>query len=716
MILKQKKIISLISAINVIAFIDSKSFAQEKEPDSEVIMVRGERANGPVKGYVAKQSSTASKTGSPILTTPQSVSVIGREELTDRNVQTTTQALQYTPGVFASTSAVSQRFDYFNIRGFDATLNGALLDGLRSTTAQSYVRYQPYGMERIEVLRGPAGFTYGIGSPGGVVNAISKQPTKKNIKEVEVNGGSYGRIQGQADFSGAIDKDKTLLYRLVGVIRKSGTQFRHVPDNTGYIAPSFSWKPDSNTSLTILSSFSRDEFGPPRPFLPIYGTVLPNPHGKIPRNRYLDGTHLDNHMTQMGLGYIFDHRFDDDSWSVHSASRYTYNDLSTETLTGMSLAKDMRTLNRAAYKFKITGRVFSTDNYGKKEWELGDLAKGTTVLGASWRNLGEDYSLLAGKANSIDIYRPTYGAGFSTPNLFTKTYQKANEVGIYTANTVTFAKRVILNFDARQDWAMVGTHNKISNGKTDQNDNKFTYLTGLTYATDVGVAPYVSYATTFAPMLGTDFYGNVFKPTEGKQIETGVKYQPTNLEALFTFAWFHIDQTNVKTTDPNNIQNSVQTGQVTSQGIEVSAVANITRDLKILANYTYNDLSTTKTTVPGAFHKIPTGLPEHMASFWGDYTVSKGKIAGLGLGFGVRYVGKTYADTLNTIKVPDFTLFDMAVHYKFNKRNPNNALNGLRLDVNLNNMFNKRYFSTCSAMSCNEGFGRTVAANLTYRW
>ncbi|CAI3956975.1 TonB-dependent siderophore receptor [Commensalibacter communis] len=712
---KQRIIVSLVYAINIAYFLDGyQSFAQEKDSDpvTETIVVRGERVNGPVHGYVAKQSSTASKTETSILKIPQSISVVGREEMDDRNVQTTTQALQYVPGVFASTSAASQRFDYFNIRGFDATLNGALLDGLRSTTAQSYARYQPFGMERIEVLRGPSGFLYGIGSPGGVVNAISKQPTKEKIREVGVNGGSYGRIQGEADFSGPIDKDKTLLYRVVGVIRKSGTQFRYVPDNTGYIAPSFSWKPDSNTSLTILSSFSRDEFGPPRPFLPIYGTILSNPNGKLKRNLYLDGRHLDNHMTQMGLGYIFDHRFDD-TWSIHSASRYTYNDLLTQTLSGMSLASDMRTLNRAAYEFRITGRVFSMDNYGKAEWGIGDIVKATSILGTSWRNLGEDYSLDFGRASSIDIYHPTYGAGFSAPTPFTQTYQKANEVGVYTAHTLTFVKHLVLNFDARQDWAMVDTRNKLSRATTSQNDNKFTYLTGLTYVTDFGAAPYFSYTTSFAPTLGTDFYGNTFKPTEGKQIEAGIKYKPNHFDALFTFAWFRIDQTNVKTTDPNNIQNSIQTGEVRSQGVELSAVANITSDFKVLANYTYNDLSTTKTTVPGALHKVPTGLPQHMASFWGDYTLSKGKLAGLGLGFGMRYVGKTYANTLNTIKVPDFTLFDMAAHYNFKKLISNN---GLRLDVNLNNMFNKSYYSTCSASSCNEGFGRTVMANLTYRW
>ncbi|MEJ2623560.1 MAG: TonB-dependent siderophore receptor [Pseudolabrys sp.] len=674
------------------------------------ITVPGERLDGPVNGYVATQSSTASKTGASILDTPQSVSVIGREELTDRAVQTTTQAIQYTPGVFASTSPVSQRFDYYSIRGFDATLSGILLDGLRSTTAQSYVRYQPYGMERVEVLRGPNGFLYGAGSPGGVVNLISKRPTDEVLREVGVQYGSYNRLQGQFDFSGPVNDDKTLLYRLVGVGRKSDTQFDYVPDNTGYLAPSFTWRPDADTSLTVLGSISRDEFGPPRPFLPIYGTLLPNPNGKIPWNTYLDGKGLDNHMTQANIGYIFDHRFSD-VWSVHSSSRYTHTDLFTQTLSGMSLAPDMRTLNRAAYQFGITGDIFATDNNTKAEWDAGPV-RGISVFGVSWRNTGEDYYLNFGRAASIDIYNPSYGAAFSATTPFTKTNQSADEIGLYTAHMLTVADRLVLDLAARQDWVSVDTDNKLNGTSTSQKDHDFTYRVGLTYLTDFGVAPYASYATSFSPVLGTNFYGEAFKPTTGKQIEAGIKYQPNGFDGLFTVAWFHLVQENVRTTDPNNPLNSIQTGEITSQGLELSAVANITPAFKVLASYTYNDLETTKTSDAAALGKVPTGLPEHTVSFWGDYTIEGGPFAGLGFGAGVRHVGPTYADTANTIEVPDFTLVDAAIRYDFGKLRPD--LKGVKLAVNVTNLFDKQYYSSCSATSCNQGYGRSVLATLSY--
>lgn len=678
----------------------------------DTLQVTADSKTAPEKGYVAQTSTTASRTNESILATPQSVSVITRSEMDDRNVQSTTQALQYTPGVYASTSAISSRFDYFNIRGFDSTLNGTLLDGLRSTTQQSYVRYEPYGLEQLEVLRGPNGFLYGAGSPGGIINAISKRPTLNAQHEVAIQTGSHGRMQGQFDSSGPLNDDKTLLYRVVGVGRDSNTQFNNVPDDTLYLAPSLTWRPDADTSLTVLASISRNKFGPPRPYLPLYGTLLSNPNGQVNRNSYLDGTNLDNHMTQSNLGYELDHHFGD-RWTFHSASRYTETNLMTQTLSGASLAADMRTLNRVAYEFGIKGKVFATDNNLKTEWDAGPV-HGSSVAGVSFRHTGEDYYLNYGRASSIDIYQPTGNGRFPTTSPYTSTQQNANETGVYLSNSLALFQHLNLDLSARQDWASVNTKNRLNDTYTSQDDQRFTWRAGLSWITDIGVAPYVSYATSFAPVLGTNFYGEAYKPTTGKQWEVGVKYQPEQFDALFTLAWFDLTQDNVQTTDPDNSLNKIQTGQVTSKGIEASATANLTDDWKLIASYNWNNLETSKTTVAGAQGKTPTAMPEHMASLWSNYTVASGPLASLGLGAGVRYVGSTWADTNNTIKVPDYTLVDAAIHYDLGQINPH--LHGLNLALNANNLLNKHYWVSCSTTTCTTGYDRSLSATLSYRW
>lgn len=679
--------------------------------EEEIVVTAGGHHSAETEYYVPK-SSTASRTNESILATPQSVSVITGNELRDRHVQSTTQALQYSPGVFASTTAISSRFDYFNIRGFDATLNGTLLDGLRSTTQQSYVRYEPYGLEQMEVLRGPSGFLYGAGSPGGIVNGISKHPTQNAQHEVAIQTGSHDRIQGQFDTSGPLNDDKTLLYRVVGVARNSDTQFQHVPDDTRYLAPSLTWQPSTDTTLTLLASASRNKFGPPRAFLPLQGTLLNNPNGKVNRNSYFDGTGLDNHMTQKNVGYELDHRFAD-RWHFHSASRYSETDLLTQTLSGMGLDDDLRTLNRAAYEFRIKGKIFATDNHLKTEWDAGSV-QGVTTAGVSFRHTGEDYNLAYGRASSIDIYHPTYTGILPPTSPFTSTQQNANETGVYLANSIALFQHLNLDLSARQDWATVNTKNRLKGTYTSQDDSRFTWRSGLSWVMDSGVVPYFSYTTAFAPVLGTNLNGESYKPTTGKQWEVGVKYQPEEVDALLTLAWFDLRKNNVQTVDPANSLNTIQTGQVTSKGIEASATGNLTEQWKVVASYTWNDLETTKTTTAGALGKTPTQMPEHMASLWTDYTVATGPLASLGLGLGVRYVGSSWADEKNTIKVPDYTLVDASVRYDLGQLTP--QLRGVNLALNANNLFNKQYWVSCSTSSCSTGYDRTLSATLSYRW
>lgn len=678
----------------------------------DTLTVTANDATAPDRGYLTQTSSTGSRTNQSVLATPQSLSVVTRSEMDDRNVQSTTQALQYTPGVFASTSAISSRFDYFTVRGFDSTLNGTLLDGLRSTTQQSYVRYEPYGLEQLDVLRGPNGFLYGAGSPGGIINGISKRPQAQAQHEVAFQTGSHGRMQGQFDTTGPISDDNTLLYRMVGVARESNTQFDNVPDDTLYLAPSLTWQPDADTKLTLLSSISRNKFGPPRPFLPLYGTLRSNPNGQVNRNSYLDGTNLDNHMTQSNLGYELDHHFGD-RWTLHSASRYSETDLMTQTLSGSALGTDMRTLSRTAYAFSIKGKIFATDNNLKTEWDSGPV-HGSTAAGVSFRHTGEDYRLNLGRAGSIDIYHPAGNGPFPATNQITSTQQNANETGVYLSNSLSLYQRFNLDLSARQDWATVNTKNRLSDSYTSQNDRRFTWRAGLSWITDSGVTPYVSYATSFAPVLGTNLYGENFKPTTGKQWEAGIKYQPEVLDALFTLAWFDLKQDNVQTADPLNALNRLQTGQISSTGIEASATASLTEQWKLIASYTWTDLETTKTNIASAQGKTPTASPEHMASLWSHYTVASGPLTSLGLGAGVRYVGATWADSTNTIRVPDYTLVDASAQYDLGQLSGH--LQGLNVALNANNLFNKHYRVSCSTTSCSTGYDRTLSATLSYRW
>ncbi|MDN6875884.1 iron complex outermembrane recepter protein [Pseudomonas citronellolis] len=681
--------------------------------DSSTVLGAGESPVGPVPGVVAQRSLSGTKTDTPIREVPQALSVVTRKEMDEQKAQSVAEALRYTAGVQDSTGAASQRFDSIKIRGFDVSSTGMLRDGLRGTTTQAWPKVEPYGLERVEVLKGPASVLYGQNAPGGVVNQVSKRPLDQPFHEVEVVGGNHDRRQGQFDFSGPLDDEGKFLYRLTGLGRDSDTQTDHIVDRKTFVAPAFTWRPNEDTDLTVLAEYAEDEFGAPRVFVPLRGSLLSNPNGKIKHNQFLDEPGLDNHRTQYALGYLLDHRLND-VWSLHSSARYSHVNLLTNTASGMGLAADQRTLMRSAYRFRIIGDVYALDNNAQARWNIGDTEM-TSLLGLDYRRTREDYYLRAGKAASIDIFNPVYGQGFGPIDRpMAQTQQRADQVGVYAQQQFTFDKHWVLSLGGRQDSSSARTDNRLADSGSKQRDEKFTYRAGLVYLADNGLAPYVSYSTSFNPSLGTDFYGNAYKPLTAKQSEVGVKYQPKGYDGFVTLAAYELTQENVLTTDPNNNLNQVQTGEVRVRGLELEGKASLARGLDLIGSATYNDAEVTRSNNPVEKGHRPTNTPRKMASLWLDYTQPDGPLAGLGFGAGVRYLGRTEADAANTITVPSYTLLDAAVHYELGQLF--REAKGLRLSLNASNLTDKHYYNGCSASSCTIGEDRSLIASLSYRW
>ncbi|EKT53363.1 TonB-dependent siderophore receptor [Providencia burhodogranariea] len=693
--------------------ISSFAYADEKNETIIVTAKPIQSPTGKVDGYVATRSTSATKTNTALIETPQAVSVVTRDEITAHNAQTVSEALRYTSGVLQTNGAAASRFDNISIRGFNVTSTGMLRDGLRSTTAQAWPKVEPYGLERIDVIRGPSSVLYGQNSPGGIVNQVTKRPLYQPFHEVEIQHGNFDRNQFQADFSGPVNDSDKYFYRLTGMVRKSDTQIKHINDDKVYIAPAFTWLPNDNTTFTILADYSHDEFGAPRPFLPLAGTLLPNPNGKVNPNVFLDEPGLKNDRKQASIGYQLDHNFND-ILSGHSAARFSHTDLNTNIAQGLSLLPDMRTLNRAAYYFRIKGDVYSLDNNLNANWWVNNTEM-TSLVGIDYRHTREDYLLMAGKASPIDIFDPNYGGSYGpVNNMMSNTLQTSVQVGIYAQQQAKFDNGLILVVSGREDWSDSKTQNRKNANTTEQRDSKFTYRTAAMYLTEIGLAPYVSYSTSFNPQLGVNFYGNNYKPITAKQIEAGIKYQPENENINLTLTAFELKQQNMLTTDPDNNLNSIQIGEVRSRGIELQGVYMPIEGLNLTAAYTYNQLENTKTNKPEEKGQRPTGLPEHTASAWADYTIQGGQLQGLGFGAGVRYTGSSPVNTDGSISNPSTTLVDAAAHYDLGGLSSN--LKNWRLGVNVTNLTDKQYYTSCSMGGCSVGFDRTIIGSLRYRW
>lgn len=702
----------------------------------------------PVDGYVVNESLSGSKTDTPLIEVPQSISVINRDEFVARAAQSITQAVAYTPGVVSGMFGPSTRDDYFNLRGFEGT---QYLDGTRlmnSSNSYAQLRVDPYGMERIEILRGPSSVLYGQNAPGGLVNMMSKRPTDTPFHEIQFLGGSFDRVQGSIDLSGPVAERDDLLYRLVALGRDSDTQVDYVEDDRYFVAPSFTWKPGDATSFTFLSHYQKDETGSAMQFMPYQGSVLGNPNGKIPTNRFLGEPGFDGYeREQFAVGYALEHRFNK-VLKARQNLRYAHVESELKGVFPYNssgfLDDNFRLIDRDVSFYQDQTDTFTLDNQLQADFATGSVQH-TFLSGVDFRHFtgGRQNGSVWGAATNFDVFAPVYGqpfddvmggsSTFSTPNISQRFDQELDQVGFYGQDQLKW-KQWIATVGVRKDWAStrsLNTDYQINGGtegsnivdyanpaytSTQQDDEAFTYRTGLSYQFDSSVAPYYSYSESFEPAVGASFGGTPFKPTTGQQHEFGLKYQPVGYNALFTVAVFHLMQQNVLTPDLEHPSGNFQkqTGEVRSQGVELEGKASLDLGLDVAAAYTYTDTKVKKSNSEDELGKNLTYTPEHQASLWLDYTHKTGDFSGLGLGGGLRYIGANYGDLSNSQKAPGYVLVDASVHYDLGK--VDSKLHGMRLGVNMSNLLDRKYVVTCGGDSCYYGNRRSVLASLRYNW
>lgn len=684
---------------------------------------------------VALATSAGTKTDTPLIDVPQSISVVTRQEMDQRGVQDFNSAVAYTPGVRVVDYPGGQGMPDIYMRGFRAINQAAYYrDGLRSGFNAYDSDIETYGLERIDVVKGPASALYGAGVPGGLVDAITKRPTTNPMAEIELLGGSFDRLQGAFDIGGPASPDGTWLYRITALMRDAGTQINYSPDNSIYFAPAVTWQPNAQTSLTVLTSYQKTEKGGSEQSLPMANTIF-NTGPKISPSLYLGAPGFTNWTVEtLSAGYEFKHEFDS-GWRFQQNARYTHSDVDYNSAWGWDATLavvDGQYINvgvqlrpKTADSFLMDNRLTGNFNTGAIAHELLFGVDGGYYNSTETRTNSTNY-------NAISIYTPNYNFAYTFGLPWSDTQSKVMQIGAYVQDQMTLGNW-LLTLSGRQDWVRNEEYNFNSRtllaeyGFTDEEaiatDSAFTWRAGLGYKFDNGLMPYASYSTSFLPQAGTDFDGNAFKPTTGEQYEAGIKFEPAGFRGLFTASVFQITQQNVLTNDPINYGYSVQDGEVRVRGLELEGKAKLTDNLDVIASYTYLDAEVTQDN-PSEYgtSKVgtaPSGVPNNTASLWAYYTFRDGALNGLGLGGGVRYVGSSYAvmETVSgaQVSVPGYTLVDAALKYDLSAMDK--RLKGATLSVSATNLFDTDYYTPGFYWnSVIYGTRRTVYGTLAYRW
>lgn len=688
------------------------ALAQSADADVEVIEVSS-------RGLISYVSAAGSKIDTPIVETPMSVTVLTEQRFQDLGAETIQDALGYVAGVYNGPFGVDTRGDWAKIRGVAPV---QYLDGLKLFFGNyNNTRPNPYSMGQVEVLKGPSSVLYGQGSTGGIINLVSKRPSAEQSAEIWAQVGNYDRMQVAADFTGALNDEASLYYRVNGMLRDSGTQTDYVPDDTLYIAPSLTWVANDDTTVTLLARIQNNNSGTSTQFFPQEGTIFPAPNGQIPSERFVSEPDWDRYDTkQSALTVLVDHDIND-AWRLHLATRYMDSSSTYRTMYAWPpvFQEDKKTLVRLAYAADGSAETWNTDLRLHGELETGIITH-NIVLGIDYQDATIDTNSGYGYGGPLNLYAPVYGFNPGEIAIQDMPAENSKQLGVYVQDNMKIADRWIVTTAIRHDSVdtqVVGAEKKSQSSTTGR--------LGLMYVFDGGISPYMSYAESFQPVLGFDAYGMSFKPQEGEQTEVGIKYQPQGTEHLITLSAFQIVDKNRQTSLPASAVNDpaiidpngrIQTGEIDIDGVELEAQL-AWDEIDVYASYSYLDAVVSESNTVGEKGATLSATPDQMLSTWVTYRPAS-FWEGFKMGFGFRYIGETSdgsayvalgGQVLNDpIITDDYTTFDAMLGYE---------ADSYEVTLNVDNLGDKTVITSCLARGdCFYGQRRTVTANFRYKF
>lgn len=664
-----------------------------------------ESAQGPVQGYHATRSASATRTDTAIHETPQSISVVSKDVVEDLGATRLQDALDYAGGVGRANNFGGQGLTTFTVRGF--------------TTGEFYRNGFPINrgypnmpdantIERLEVLRGPATMLYGRGDPGGTFNVVSKQPLAERTVTLGSQLNDQGMKRGTLDASGPLDEEGRLAYRL-NVVGEGGDTFRdHVETERYGVTPVITWQATDDTKVTFEGDFMRNNHPLDRGL-----TRFPNQRGTPSRDTFWGDKdagklHNDNNMAQLRFEHVLN-----DNWTLGGGFQWLDGSLKGNAIEANgpgSLGADGRTLQRnfnyrklewtdKDYQLNLTGH-FSTGGFDHT------LLTGIEYEDYDYKSIIQRSSAAAG-TYPIDIFDPVYGQ--PRPALTrTPTHDKENlkTYAAFVQDQVALTERLKVLAGARFERFEHDYQNYV--GKSWQAaDNAVTPRVGVIYDLTDTVAVYADAARSFKPNTGASREGGGFAPEKGKSYEMGIKWEALDRQLSVDAAIYQIEKKNVLTTDPVDNTFSVAAGQVRSRGFDLNVAGNLTPEWRVIGGYAYVDAEVTRDNTLRSGTRL-MNIPRNSFSLLNVYEFQDGALKGLGLGAGGKYVDQRAGQTANTAFSMDaYTVVDLLGYYKVNER--------VRLNLDVKNLFNREYeegaFGNIYAYP---GAPRTVQVGIAY--
>ncbi|MCC6588742.1 MAG: TonB-dependent siderophore receptor [Bryobacterales bacterium] len=647
--------------------------------------------------YVLTATGTATKTNTPLIDVPQSVSVVTRELMRDQLMMSIADVVRYVPGIIA-TQGENNR-DQLVIRG-NASTADFFVNGVRDDV--QYYR-DLYNLDRVEALKGPNAMIFGRGGGGGVINRVTKEAGFTPLREITLQGGSFGHKRLATDFDHAFN-DRAA-FRVNAMYENSGSFRENSLGLERYgVNPTITLFPTQRTKVLFSYENFRDDRNADRGIPSFLGRPA-----DLPVHAFFGNPKNSQALAKVNLGSaLIEHqagRFNIRNRTMVGDYDKLYQNyvpgavnpaMTLVGLSGYNNATERRNIfNQTDVTFGVnTGFIRHTILFGAEagRQRTANLRQTAYFNGSA---VSVNVPFTNGVVDMPVVWRPSAtDADNRLRARVAATYvQDQMELSRYLQFVVGFR---FDNFDLRY-----------VNNRAPENfrrtDNLSSPRAGIVVKPAQRLSLYTSYSISWLPSSGDQFASlttvtEQVKPEKFTNYEAGIKWDLTR-DLSLTTAFYRLDRTNTRSVDPNDPTRIIQTGSQRTSGAEIGINGSVTRKWRLAGAYSYQDAFISSATAGARAGLRVAQVPRNTFSLWNNYQLMRRLSAGLGL----LNRANMFAAIDNTVLLPGYTRADAAVYYSFTEK--------MRLQANIENLTNRRYFANADGNN-NLGFGSPRAVRV----
>ena len=670
------------------ALVDT-NFAYREQEIGEVVI------SGRKQVYAKKILSSSLRLDQPIIQIPQNIHVVTRDMLNDLGIATADEGIQRT---VSGVTKLEHWGDYIRVNARGSRV-AAFREGMNFTSTWGPMTEDMSYVDRMEFVKGPAGFMMSNGEPSGLYNIVSKKPTGKDARTASISLGSYDYYRTTLDLDGHLDKNRKLLYRL-NIMGMSNNSMRANEFNKRYsIAPVLRYVIDDNSLLTFeydLQYMNVSNIGGGYAFSPAGYKTLPRDYSFLEPG--LEPTRAYDHTAILNYQYKFG-----DDWKLTAQTAYSNYQRTGSSLWSYDIKDDgdmIRTISNA----DVLNEMKFGQVYVNGKFATGSISH--KILGGidmsdkhAWYDWMQSFALDSVGTYNVFRDKPMGAPYYGYPH-FDRSKdirERANNTQIMQSSYGVYVQDVVGLLNEKLLLTLAGRYTHVedaSYGTTQTVENHFSPRVGLTYNLDSFTSFYALYDQTFSPQMGQLRSGDKVKPVVSNNWEIGAKRNWFEGRLQTSLSLYHILVDNQICSDPSNTGSEsyyIQVGQSVSKGVELDVNGEILPGLNILANYAFTDYKVTKS--EDVLNPVGTRMPgnaKHEFNVWMKYQVLGGLFKGFNVSLGETSLLDrstwTFADGVNEKSMPNYIRVDGSLGWKNDK---------ISVLLNVNNIMDAYLFSGC---------------------